>query len=150
MQEESSGSNVQRLKIGYQPVHCSLYLPPPQPVLQQEIVQPAAILTYPPKPDTSGVRNRTPRICQQNVSKNRVVTKKGRVHFTRVNVIPEGEPVMMGVFSIVNQKAVILFDSGASHTFINRAFAVKYQLPIEVMDNSFCIQSPGGRWLLEK
>jgi hypothetical protein len=74
----------------------------------------------------------------------------GRVHFTRVDVIPEGEPVMMGVFSVANQKAVILFDSGASHTFINRAFAVKYQLPIEVMDNSFCIQSPSGQMITQE
>jgi hypothetical protein len=68
----------------------------------------------------------------------------GRVHYTRVDVIPEGEPIMMSLFSVANQKAVILFDSGVSHTFINRAFVVKYQLPIEVVDNSFYIQSPGG------
>jgi hypothetical protein len=33
MQEESSGSNVQRLKIVYQPVHRSLYITPQQPAL---------------------------------------------------------------------------------------------------------------------
>jgi hypothetical protein len=43
-----------------------------------------------------------------------------------------------------------LFNSGASHTFINRAFVVKYQLPIEVMGNSFCIQSPGGRMVTQE
>jgi hypothetical protein len=74
----------------------------------------------------------------------------GRVHFTRVDVILEGEPIMMGVFLVANQKAVILFDSGASHTFINRAFAMKYQLPIEVIDNSFCIQSPGRRMITQE
>jgi hypothetical protein len=65
-------------------------------------------------------------------------------------VILEGEPIMMGVFLVANQKAVILFDSGASHTFINRAFAMKYQLPIEVIDNSFCIQSPGRRMITQE
>jgi hypothetical protein len=74
----------------------------------------------------------------------------GRVHFTRVDVIPEGEPILMGVFSVANQKTVILFNSGASHTFINRAFAMKYQLPIEVMDNSFSIQSPSGRMITQE
>jgi len=54
-------------------------------------------------------------------------------------VIPEGEPVMMGLFFVAKQNAVILFDSGAPHTFINRAFAMKYQLPIDIVDNSFCI-----------
>ena len=52
---------------------------------------------------------------------------------------------MMGMFSIAKQNAVVLFDSGASHTFINRAFVMRYQLPIEVVDNSFCIQCLGGR-----
>jgi len=51
---------------------------------------------------------------------------------------------MMGMFSIAKQNAVILFDSSASHTFINRAFVMQYYLPIEVVDNSLCIQSLGG------
>ena len=51
---------------------------------------------------------------------------------------------MMGQFSIAKQPTVILFDSGASHTFINRAFVMKYQLSVEAMEGSFCIQSPRG------
>jgi hypothetical protein len=69
----------------------------------------------------------------------------GRVHFTQTDMILEGEPVMMGLFLVAKQRAVILFDSGASHTFINRSFAIENQLPIETVDNNFCIQSPGGR-----
>ena len=64
-------------------------------------------------------------MCQQQnhpqgVRKNKAVSKLGRVHYTQVKVILEGEPVMMGLFSVADQHAVILFDSGASHTFINR------------------------------
>jgi hypothetical protein len=40
-------------------------------------------------------------------------------------MIPEGEPIMMGLFSVAKQGAVILFDYGASHTFINRSFAIE-------------------------
>jgi hypothetical protein len=67
------------------------------------------------------------------------------VHYTQSKVIPEGEPVMMGWFSVAKQPAVVLFDSGASHTFINKAFVMKYQLPIEAIKGKFCIQSPGGQ-----
>ena len=58
-------------------------------------------------------------------------------------MILEGEPVMMGLFSVADQPAIILFDSSASHTFINRAFVMKCQLPIESMEGSFCIVSWG-------
>jgi hypothetical protein len=32
---------------------------------------------------------------------------------------------MTGIFSVFNQPAFILFDSGASHSFINQKFSVK-------------------------
>jgi hypothetical protein len=34
----------------------------------------------------------------------------------------EGEPIMMGTFVVANHPAVILFNSGASHTFISKKF----------------------------
>lgn len=71
--------------------------------------------------------------------------KMGRVHHTHVGGISEGEQVMMGMLTVANHPAVILFDFGASHTFINRDFVVKYEIPIRAVDNSFCIQSSGGR-----
>jgi hypothetical protein len=36
---------------------------------------------------------------------------------------------MMGTFLVANHPAVILFDSGASHTFISKKFAGKYCIP---------------------
>ena len=51
----------------------------------------------------------------------------------------------MGMFSVAKQPIVILFDSSASHTFINIEFVMKYQLPIEALEGSFCIQSPRGQ-----
>jgi hypothetical protein len=143
--EESSSSNVQRLKIVHQPVHRSLYLPPQQQALQHAIVQPATNLTYPEQPSTLSIRPCRSQRRQETTAKNRAVTKLGRVHYTQSKVIPEGEPMMMGQFSVAKQPAVILFDSGASHTFNNRAFVRKYQLPIEVMEGNFCIQSPRGQ-----
>jgi hypothetical protein len=43
--------------------------------------------------------------------------------------IPEGAPVMTGIFSVLNDPAVILFYSSASHSFISAKFSVKCQLP---------------------
>jgi hypothetical protein len=43
---------------------------------------------------------------------------------------------MMGMFLVANHSAVILFDSGASHTFISKKFVEKYCIP--------CIESREG------
>jgi hypothetical protein len=86
-----------------------------------------------------------PRGNQQKARKNEVVHKLGQVHYTKIKAIPEGEPVMMGTFPVANRLVGTLFDSGASHTFINRTFVFKHQLSLEVVENGYCIQSPGRR-----
>jgi hypothetical protein len=82
---------------------------------------------------------------QPKAKKKEGVLKMGQVHYTKIRAIPEGEPVMLGAFPVANHLASILFDSGASHTFINRTFVLKHQLSLEVVENGYSIQSPGGR-----
>jgi hypothetical protein len=55
--------------------------------------------------------------------------KTGRIYYTQVATTLEGEPVMMGTFLVANHPAVILFDSGASHTFISKKFVEKHCIP---------------------
>jgi hypothetical protein len=57
-----------------------------------------------------------------NNSAGKNVKKTGRIYYTQVATTPEGEPVMMGTFLVANHPVVILFDSGASHTFISKKF----------------------------
>jgi hypothetical protein len=71
--------------------------------------------------------------------------KTGRVYYTQVATTPEGEPVMMGTFSVANHLAVILFYSGASHTFMSKAFVEKHYIPSVESKKGLVIQSPGGR-----
>ena len=52
---------------------------------------------------------------------------------------------MMGMFPVANHPTVILFDSGASHSFINRTFVVKHEISIGATKESFFIQSLRGR-----
>ena len=85
------------------------------------------------------------RVQQQPAQKGKVVKKAGHVFYTRVADIPEGEPVMMGRFPVANHPVVTRFDSGASHSFINRTFVIKHEIPIGEVKENFIIQSPGGR-----
>jgi hypothetical protein len=69
--------------------------------------------------------------------------KTGRIYYTQMATTPEGEPVMMGTFLVANHPAVILFDSGASHTFIGKKFVEKYCIPCIESREGFVIHSPG-------
>lgn len=52
---------------------------------------------------------------------------------------------MMGTFLVTNYPVVILFDSGASHTFISKNFVEKHCIPCTESREGFIIHSPGGR-----
>jgi hypothetical protein len=71
--------------------------------------------------------------------------KTGQIYYTQVATTPEGEPVMMGTFLVANHPAVILFDCGASHTFISKKFVEKHCIPYTKSREGFTIHSPGGQ-----
>jgi hypothetical protein len=73
-------------------------------------------------------------------------TKKTRhIYYTQVATTPDGEPVMMGTFLVPNHPAVILFDSGASHTFISKKFVEQHCISCHESKEGFKIHSPGGQ-----
>ena len=80
-----------------------------------------------------------------NNSAGKNVKKTGRIYYTQVATTPEGEPVMMGTFLVANHPAVILFDSGASHTFISKKFVEKHCIPCTESREGFIIHSLGGQ-----
>jgi hypothetical protein len=45
----------------------------------------------------------------------------------------------------LNYPAVILFDSGASHSFISTKFSTKCQLPFHHTSGAIMIATPGGK-----
>jgi hypothetical protein len=80
-----------------------------------------------------------------NTTNNAAGKKTGRIYYTQVATTPEGEPVMMGTFLVANHPTFILFDSGASHTFISNKFVEKYCIPCTESREEFIIHSPGGQ-----
>jgi hypothetical protein len=43
-----------------------------------------------------------------------------------------------------DNNAIVLFDSGASHSFIAASFVKKYNLPLSKLKNQMIASSPGG------
>jgi len=62
---------------------------------------------------------------QNKGKKQTVKVRQERINFTTLAELPEGVPVMTGTFSIHHKPAVILFDSGASHSFISANLGLK-------------------------
>ena len=82
---------------------------------------------------------------QDKGRKQKVQVRQGKLNFTTLEELPEGAPIMTGIFSVFNQPALILFDSGASHSFISQKFSAKCQLPFCHTKGSFMIATPGGK-----
>jgi hypothetical protein len=79
-----------------------------------------------------------------NTPADKNTRKTGRVYYTEVATTLEGEPVMMGTFFVANHPVVILFYSGASHTFMRKTFVEKHCIHNIDSKEGFVIQSPGG------
>jgi hypothetical protein len=82
---------------------------------------------------------------QDKGRKQKVQVRQGKLNFTTLDELPKGAPVMTGTFSVFHQPALILFDSGASHSFISQKFSVKCQLPFCHTRGSYMIAKPGGK-----
>jgi hypothetical protein len=95
--------------------------------------------TTPKKTPTQGHVTSPPRGPQKVT-----VAKAGRVNYTTMEDIPEGEHVLEGTFSLNGHPTTVLFDSGASHDFISKACTQKHQLVIEHIFTPYLIRTPGG------
>jgi hypothetical protein len=52
--------------------------------------------------------------------------------------------VAIGMFFINDTSAVVLFDSGASHSFISATYVEKNNVPIALLRCQMIVSSPGG------
>ena len=81
---------------------------------------------------------------QQTQKKKVAPVKTGRVNYTTLEDVPEGTQVMAGMFSIHHRPAIVLFDSGASHTFISQACVARLNLQVTHMIRPYIIHAPGA------
>ena len=80
----------------------------------------------------------------QDHKKKAAPIKTGRVNYTTLEDVTDGTQVMTGMFS-VNQRRVVLFDSGASHTFISEACVTRLNLQVICIKRPYIIHAPGAQ-----
>jgi len=67
------------------------------------------------------------------------------VHYSAVEEITLGEVVTTSMFLVNKHPAIVLFDSGASHSFMSQTFASKHdQKIIEVYKGGYSISLDGA------
>jgi hypothetical protein len=56
----------------------------------------------------------------------------------------EAPDVVIGMFFVNNTSVVVLFDSGASHSFIFATYVEKHNLPLALLKCQMIVSSSGG------
>jgi hypothetical protein len=56
----------------------------------------------------------------------------------------EAPDVVLSMFLINATTAIVLFDFGASHSFIPTTYAEKYNMPVAIHKSRMLVSSPGG------
>jgi hypothetical protein len=68
----------------------------------------------------------------------------GRVNHATSDEAQQAQDVVLGMFLASAHPTTILFDSGASQSFISSSFVTKHSLPIATMKHTMLVSSPGG------
>src|SRR5664279_2577723 len=71
---------------------------------------------------------------------------RGRLTHVTAEEIQEDPSVLLGTLRINTFPATVLFDSGASHSFISQEFAQHHGIPFGLMTSPVVINTPGSRW----
>jgi hypothetical protein len=69
---------------------------------------------------------------------------RGKVNHVAVEEAQEAPDVVIGMFFINDTTIVVLFDSGALHSFISDVYVKKHNLPIALLRCQMIVSSPGG------
>jgi hypothetical protein len=72
---------------------------------------------------------------------------RGRVNHVDVEEVQEASDIVIGMFFINNTSAVLLFNSGASHSFISTVYVEKHNLPLALLKCQMIVSSLGGDML---
>jgi hypothetical protein len=83
--------------------------------------------------------NQTPQ-----TNKGQQSYSRGKVNHFDVEAAQENPKVVLGMFLVNSIPASVLFDSGASHSFITSQFVPQRNIPISLLPRHMLVSSPGG------
>jgi hypothetical protein len=78
------------------------------------------------------------------IKKKVPVSRSGQVNYTEAEEILQSQPVMASMFTIDSHLAFVLFDSGASHSFMSMGFAERHNISIMAIPMAYRINTLGA------
>ena len=69
---------------------------------------------------------------------------RGKVNHVTSESAQDAPDVVIGMFPVNSHSASVLFDSGASHSFISARFVKKNTMLMHTMKKNMLVSSPGG------
>ncbi|WVZ93518.1 hypothetical protein U9M48_039490 [Paspalum notatum var. saurae] len=163
-----SGSSQQQ-RVVHHPLPHTYFIDMPQQQEQHRRTQqhpsPYDVPPYPPTsmpPATRGIGHpctkcgkagHTSRTCRTPQKTQGVVPlsegrksapKVGQLQYSQLEQVPESEPVLAGTFLVNTNPTVVLFHSGASFTFISKAYALKQGYDIIELKQDYHITAAGS------
>ena len=76
--------------------------------------------------------------------------KRGQVNPVNMEEVEAQPDAVIGKFLVNSFTAIVLFDTGASHSYISRGFVNKYKLPTKVLQTPMLVSSPGAEYMASK
>jgi hypothetical protein len=72
---------------------------------------------------------------------------RSRINHVAIEEAQEAPNVILGTFLVNSNTTIILFNPGASHSFISATYVSKYNLPVSLSKCHMVVCSPGGDML---
>ena len=87
------------------------------------------------------------RMAMEALGRSRTLSTGDRVNHINVEEVEEEPNAVIGKFLVKSFTALVLFDTGASHSYISRGFVDKYNLPTKVLRTPMLVSSPGAEYM---
>ena len=71
--------------------------------------------------------------------------RQGKVNHMTAESAVEAPNVVVGTFMVNSHPTTVLFDNGATHSFISKSFAEQHCIPVSCMRTAMVVTSPGGQ-----
>jgi hypothetical protein len=91
----------------------------------------------PNKPSATGAGSQLRPQGQQNYT-------YGKINHVPTKEAQQAQDVVLGMFLASSHPTTVLFDLGASYSFISSSFVVRHQLPTTIMKQTMLVSSLGG------